>query len=58
MVPSGPVVGESYAAPRTADGIRACYELRLGEESFRAVVADGRTPLSTFSDSFSPTLGE
>jgi DNA-binding HxlR family transcriptional regulator len=28
--------------PRAADGIEASYELRLGEERFRAVVADGR----------------
>ncbi len=28
--------------PRAAEGLRASYELVLGEESFRAVVADGR----------------
>jgi alkyl sulfatase BDS1-like metallo-beta-lactamase superfamily hydrolase len=28
--------------PRAADGLSASYELRLGEDSFRAVVADGR----------------
>jgi DNA-binding HxlR family transcriptional regulator/putative sterol carrier protein len=28
--------------PRAAEGIEASYELRLGEDSFRAVVADGR----------------
>src|SRR5215216_4641177 len=28
--------------PRAADGLNASYELRLGEESFRAEVADGR----------------
>src|SRR5215211_3299831 len=28
--------------PRAAEGLNASYELRLGEESFRAVVADGR----------------
>src|SRR5215210_2008342 len=28
--------------PRTADGLEASYELRLGEDRFRAVVADGR----------------
>jgi DNA-binding HxlR family transcriptional regulator len=28
--------------PRAADGLRASYELRLGEDRFRAVVADGR----------------
>ncbi len=28
--------------PRAADGVRASYELRLGEDRFRAVVADGR----------------
>ena len=28
--------------PRAADGLNARYELRLGEESFRAEVADGR----------------
>jgi DNA-binding HxlR family transcriptional regulator len=27
--------------PRAADGLRASYELRLGEDRFRAVVADG-----------------
>jgi len=28
--------------PRAADGLNASYELRLGEESFRAEVAEGR----------------
>ncbi len=28
--------------PRASDGLRASYELRMGEESFRAVVAEGR----------------
>jgi DNA-binding HxlR family transcriptional regulator len=28
--------------PRAADGVDASYELKLGEESFRAEVADGR----------------
>jgi DNA-binding HxlR family transcriptional regulator len=28
--------------PRAADGLRATYELHLGEDRFRAVVADGR----------------
>jgi len=28
--------------PRAADGIKASYELRLGEDIFRAVVSDGR----------------
>ena len=28
--------------PRTAEGLNASYELRLGEDRFRAVVADGR----------------
>ena len=28
--------------PQAADGLRASYELRLGEDRFRAVVADGR----------------
>jgi alkyl sulfatase BDS1-like metallo-beta-lactamase superfamily hydrolase len=28
--------------PQAAEGLRASYELRLGEESFRAEVADGR----------------
>jgi ubiquinone biosynthesis protein UbiJ len=28
--------------PRAAEGLGASYELRLGEERFRAVVADGR----------------
>jgi DNA-binding HxlR family transcriptional regulator len=28
--------------PRAAEGLRASYEVRLGEESFRAVVAEGR----------------
>jgi DNA-binding HxlR family transcriptional regulator len=28
--------------PRAADGLRATYELRLGEERFRVEVADGR----------------
>lgn len=28
--------------PRAADGLEASYELRLGEDRFRAVVADGR----------------
>jgi DNA-binding HxlR family transcriptional regulator len=28
--------------PHAADGLRASYELRLGEESFRAVVDEGR----------------
>ena len=28
--------------PRAADGLRASYELRLGEDRFRAVVDDGR----------------
>jgi DNA-binding HxlR family transcriptional regulator len=28
--------------PDAADGLKASYELRLGEERFRAVVADGR----------------
>jgi DNA-binding HxlR family transcriptional regulator len=28
--------------PRAAEGLRANYELRLGEDVFRAVVADGR----------------
>jgi alkyl sulfatase BDS1-like metallo-beta-lactamase superfamily hydrolase len=28
--------------PRAADGVRASYELRLGEDQFRVVVDDGR----------------
>jgi ubiquinone biosynthesis protein UbiJ len=28
--------------PLAAEGVRASYELRLGEDRFRAVVADGR----------------
>ncbi len=28
--------------PRTAEGLTATYELRLGEDRFRAEVADGR----------------
>ena len=32
--------------PRAAEGLRARYELRLGEENFRAEVADGRIELA------------
>ena len=28
--------------PRAADGLKSSYELRLGEERFRAMVAEGR----------------
>ena len=32
--------------PRAAEGLRATYELRLGEESFCAVVSDGRLEIA------------
>ena len=32
--------------PRAADGLSASYELHLGEERFRAVVADGRLEIA------------
>ena len=32
--------------PRAAEGLEASYEVRLGEDRFRAVVADGRFEIS------------
>jgi DNA-binding HxlR family transcriptional regulator len=37
---------ETTFDPHAADGLRATYELRLGEERFRIEVADGRIDLS------------
>jgi len=36
--------------PRAADGLRASYELRLGEDRFRAVVDDGRFEITRGDD--------
>jgi putative sterol carrier protein len=36
--------------PRAADGLRASYELRLGEDRFRAVVDDDRFEIARGDD--------